>query len=545
MDIPNDLPVPTTFQISRQLDQEKINFLTKRIDELIKSNNKLRISSGQTEKDTHDIVLYFQREMEIKDDVILKLNEDLIKCQTQLKMDVDKVKNKYEEELTELRTSSESTIEKLRERLDEVQNELKSVYAFKQAKDLHEGTIARLERSLQKQREQLIDAMEEQERKGLEEKSNLLKDLDDQKIAFREVALREARLAMGEEAQMLLADNNRLIEELRFHQMESAELVGEKQKLESQLTLAKREITIFGDQEVEYAKQAHLRTKEIKLLRDRVDELERQHSENLEKYRTKTKDIRSSVSKDLQEAQLDAAGLRRLIQVKNKELKHMKGLAATILTQRTETEQFFLESLAEVKEVIKKERQLNRRDEKKALIQLRSGKGLGGATGDGNNARSKEAMFPPLDIKGSNLHLMETRTASNLQNMNVSKVTLKDLSWDDKELVLRVLFAKINGSSTQRAPAASANYDRSRTMPNPVFISEGANMPMTERAANYQENFEIKDDNEAAMRNISRGTDKSLEFDYESIELDRSSPGIDASRMSTDADFSRFTLENY
>jgi len=32
---------------------------------------------------------------------------------------------------------------------------------------------------------------------------------------------------------------------------------------------------------------------------------------------------------------IDAAGLRRLIQVKNKELKHMKGLAATILTQRT------------------------------------------------------------------------------------------------------------------------------------------------------------------------------------------------------------------
>ena len=33
----------------------------------------MRISSGQTEKDTHDIVLYFQREMEIKDDVILKV----------------------------------------------------------------------------------------------------------------------------------------------------------------------------------------------------------------------------------------------------------------------------------------------------------------------------------------------------------------------------------------------------------------------------------------------------------------------------------------
>jgi hypothetical protein len=115
-----------------------------------------------------------------------------------------------------------------------------------------------------------------------------------------------------------------------------------------------------------------------------------------------------------------------------------------------------------------------------------------------------------------------------------------------------------------------------------------------ERAANYQQNFEIKDDNEAVMRNISRGnssiiithiiiiitiiiiiiiiithmiiiiiiiiiiitntiiiphnyigTDKSFEFDYESIELERSSPAPEASRMSTDADFSRFTLENY
>jgi hypothetical protein len=51
----------------------------------------------------------------------------------------------------------------------------------------------------------------------------------------------------------------RLIEELRFHQMESAELVSEKQKLVAELTIAKREISIFGDQEVEYAKQAHLR----------------------------------------------------------------------------------------------------------------------------------------------------------------------------------------------------------------------------------------------------------------------------------------------
>ena len=178
---------PPSFQISRQLDQEKINFLTRRVEELVQSNNDLRISSGQNEKDTHDIVIYFQREMEIKDDVIMKLNEELVKCQTQLKFEVEKVRKTFEEELTEIRTTSESTITSLSEKLETCESELKAVYAFKKAKDQHEGTIARLEKNLQQQREQLIDAMEEQERRFLEEKAALFKDLDEQKAAFREV----------------------------------------------------------------------------------------------------------------------------------------------------------------------------------------------------------------------------------------------------------------------------------------------------------------------------------------------------------------------
>jgi hypothetical protein len=130
---------PPSFQISRQLDQEKINFLAKRVDELINSNNSLRTSSGQNEKDTHDIVLYFQREMEIKDDVILRLNEELVKCQTQLKFEVERVRKSFEDELSEIRTNSESTISTLTERLENAESELKAVYAYKQAKDQHAG----------------------------------------------------------------------------------------------------------------------------------------------------------------------------------------------------------------------------------------------------------------------------------------------------------------------------------------------------------------------------------------------------------------------
>jgi hypothetical protein len=136
-----------------------------------------------------------------------------------------------------------------------------------------------------------------------------------------------------------------------------------------------------------------------------VEQLEKQQTENLERFKVRTKELKGTVAKELQEATLDAAGtcipcwftvlpspvffsatcallygvtsegtnlhtqrrshaacfptvsshvcagLRRLIQIKNKVLRQMKSLAATILDQRTETEQFFLEALQEVRRV--------------------------------------------------------------------------------------------------------------------------------------------------------------------------------------------------
>lgn len=261
--------VPPSFQISRQLDQEKINFLTKRIEELLKSNNELRTGASQNEKDTHDIVLYFQREMEIKDDIILKLNEELVKCQTQLKFEVEKIRKAFEQEINELKTTSEHTITSLTNKLEAAETELKGVEIYKREKDLQNESIRKLEKSLQQQREQLIDAMEEQERRFLEEKAQIFKELDDQKAAFREIALNEARASMSEEVKKILADNNRMSEELKFHHSEAVAHQAEKNKLAADLVAAKRDLAILSEKEIEYAKQAYNRSKEIKVLRER------------------------------------------------------------------------------------------------------------------------------------------------------------------------------------------------------------------------------------------------------------------------------------
>lgn len=472
---------PASFHLSRQLDQERIDYLTKRVDELLNSNNALRSSSSKNEKDTHDIVLYFQREVEMKDDIINKLNEELVKRETQFKFEQERLKKRYEDDYNNLKAETDGIITDYKLKLDKAENDLKSVDTYLREKDSYDGTIKNLENNMKEQRQQMFDALEDQERKMLEEKANLLRELDEQKLAFREAAFKEAREAMGHEAKKIMAENNRMFEELKFHHATEAELQTEKAQTETQLITVKRDLSILIDKEEEYAKQAYFKSKEIKSLRERVEYLEKQQLVTAEKFRQSVKEYKGKVSKELNQATFDSAGLRQLLRTKNKELRQMKTLAATILSQRTELEQFFLEALNEVKEVIKKERKRNKVE---SMIELNRKKHP--------DKSASGPSFPPLNIKATNLHHLDQRGVSSVPLSKDDQVHIKDLNWEDKELVLRVLFAKMNGQ-TGKANTAINEGTKSRnlhSMPmNPnVFVSEGAGLLPDD---GYQGHFEL------------------------------------------------------
>lgn len=69
-------------------------------------------------------------------------------------------------------------------------------------------------------------------------------------------------------------------------------------------------------------------------------------------------------------------------------------------------------------------------------------------------------------------------------------MTIKDLAWEDKELVLRVLFSKINGSQAANpnnnimSQQQQGQNRMSSGNNRPVFISEGALMPPGEYVDN-------------------------------------------------------------
>ena len=468
---------PISVMIGRQLDQEKIDVLSKRVEGLIDSNTGLRTSAERNEKDTHDIVIYFQREMEMKDDIIGRLNEELVKKEGQIRAEADRLKEKYETEMVEFKKDSITLIEDLKIKLDKAENELLGLENYKREKDAHDKKLAELEESLAKEKQQSIIALENQERKFLENKAQMIKDLEEKKHAFHEAALREARAAMDAESKKLVVENKRISEELKFHNVISYEYQLEKDRLEAALTTTKRDVSLMAEKEEEYARQNYVKTKEIRSLRERVEQLEKAQMTSIERFKTRTKELKKTVQKELEEATLDATGLRRLIVMKNKELRHIKALAATVLEQRSEMEEFFLDSLAEVQEMIRKKKLEDAAFNNQQNLSKRKADGVRKW-----NKGTKSCTFPK--IKTSDLHRLEARGAhqSNLPSDLNQKVFIKDLNWEDKELVLRLLFAKMNGlhktvnmalNSSNREEAMHNNHDSDA----PVFISEGKGIP--------------------------------------------------------------------
>ena len=73
--IPSNLQ--SLIDIPRQLDQEKIHLLGKHNSNLTETNDFLRSATIQNERETREITIYYNRELEIKDEIIKKLNYEL------------------------------------------------------------------------------------------------------------------------------------------------------------------------------------------------------------------------------------------------------------------------------------------------------------------------------------------------------------------------------------------------------------------------------------------------------------------------------------
>lgn len=177
----------------------------------------------------------------------------------------------------------------------------------------------------------------------------------------------------------------------------------------------KKDLDANIDTVVDYAKKQYEQNLKIKDLKSKISMLDESLSQIVQDFEKEKELLKYQNEQIEKEQDEDITNYKEQVRLKEREIKNIKALCQMILDQRSDVEQFFLEALEQVKEEIKKKKETE---------------------------KHKESSFP--DINRNSLNRSQHSLFSESILRKNLKVKLKDLDWEDRERVLRLLFSKMN-----------------------------------------------------------------------------------------------------
>lgn len=401
------------------------------------------------------IITFLRRDAERKDELIESM-KGTIKQQRNLFAE-QRAQEVAEQEAAMAATEGElrSSLEVTMRRAEVAEAELAQLVHYKDNKAKYDANMVAKDQALLDEQDANKEAMTVMERKFFEEKARLQKEYKQMLAEMKKASQEEAVERLDASTKKILFENRRMAEELRLQIRETDELQKVNKATEEDNRRLKREVALNDQAVKEYAKQGHRQAKEISDLLTKVKSLERFVSSSTREFEKEKGSLLASGRKMTSEAETDAAGLRQLVKLRTKELTNVKRLAALVLQKRNEVETFLLESIEQVKV------EIGRRRAEEERTMSRSGGG--------------QTRFPSLT--GG------VQRASNLPQTVDERVDIRDLTWEDRERVLRLLFAKINSASGHHGVAANALHVRRHSihpasLPHQRLFSPEACLPL-------------------------------------------------------------------
>ncbi|KAJ3395714.1 hypothetical protein CcCBS67573_g05106 [Chytriomyces confervae] len=434
-----------------------------RMTGLISTNENLQETCTQQEKDALDVIAALHAESDRKESQIKSIRDEMEAAMERARMERQTIIEEAERKIQDMN----SVLNEKDAAFKVMQSEFAVIKDFRKKRQ-------DMLKELEYQKDELADTQRQHketitrmERKFFEEKIRLQKEANRKISELAAKAHKEAVVNLNETTKEIYKENIRMAESLRYHVQEGEELAKQNKVLQ----LANRQLMEEKDLHNVIVKEKVLQVKqqaqEIKDLNTKIESMEHSLSHVVREFEHEREIIGKLARKELNEVRKVASRLKENLNVKTYEMKHIKRLAQHVLDQRTKLEKFFMDALDTVRNEIQKERQ----DAKKA------------AHTDYNRKirevmSKKSAPFPPVqsfrakDIPTNNQFNLNAATAvvSNIMKPPPSPTTkvtaaaaessiseaantqsttaavdIHDLSWQDKERVLRLLFAKMNG----------------------------------------------------------------------------------------------------
>jgi predicted phage tail protein len=396
-----------------------------RVKGLEESNESLRRTRTEMGKETQDFVAYFQGELEQRDAKIDQLRDELRTKEFEQDKAIRRLKEEAQEQMDELVKHATDEKRQLQLKVEALSEKLDELDHYRMNKTAIDAQVAALTDALAKEKRERRDEVASVERRWMEDKKRML---DEQKAQFLEMKQRarfEAQNRLDVDMRKIVVDSKRSADELRFQREQMKILRGEAKGLTEQNKALAREVEIAADKEHLLAVQSAHRERERAEMLDRIRSLEGSVGEMAREFERKRSTDVARASQGMELLQTEVEGLRTLLRMKNQELRTVRRLSQAIISQRTEVEQFLLESLEEVKKEAREYRENERRAAERAATI-----GLGGL---------KLPVIAPS--RGMVSPVRPSSTPSG-------PTSYKDLKPDEKEKVLSLLFGRINQSES-------------------------------------------------------------------------------------------------
>nr|XP_019588956.1 PREDICTED: basal body-orientation factor 1 [Rhinolophus sinicus] len=463
---------------------------------LAETNEDLKKQQYKMEKDIMSVLSYLKKQDQEKDNMIEKLKQQLNETKEKAQEEKEKLEQKYAVQINEL----EGQFLKKAKEIGMIQTELKTMKQFQKRKIQVEQELDDLKENLRNTERKHQETLRRLEGRFFEEKHRLEKEAEKKIIMLAERAHHEAVVQLNNAGRTVFKENVYLQKALAYHMKEADALQKNSKKLQQTQTLLLHQKEINDLLVKEKIMQLTQQRSQIQTLQKKVVSLETALSCMTREFETEVLKLQQQAMVD-NHGQVEICKLQHLLQMKDREMNRVKKLAKNILDERTEVERFFLDALHQVKQQVL----LSRKHYKKvaqAAFNLKMREACAGRT-----EYPKIRTFDGREHSTNtvNQDLVEAEKWTDIQG----NVDIGDLTWEQKEKVLRLLFAKMNGFVPRK-------YSQSSRPPIPdnVILDNGETKEFGDESKLQEQTFitqqvPILHSSDDLISNIQKGSQES------------------------------------
>lgn len=426
------------WELRLQVTEQSLTQYRESCRKLARANEELTNELYRVEEDAVDTTRFFNK-LDVSKEEKIRLLQENLRAQKALARDQQNhLISEYTLQINEMK----DLFKKRSKDFDMIEDGMRRIEKFEIRKAQMEQELADIRESMETAEKKHKENLNKVEYEFFKEKARLEKEAEQTIALVVERAHNESVVQLDEASRSVFRENVRLNEALKHHMKETKDLQKQTESLTKQnASLILDKSTSEGIVK-KNAAQITAQQEELCKLRSKVTSLEEALKQKDWQFRQE-EERQKEMLVTIQASQVEFDKLQKVLCMRERELAHIKRLAGIIVEQRTELERFFHEALAQVRQEVMASRAKYKKESLQAYRWTLK-EAMGGKT-----------KFPPI----RNFHKIPHSTNSVYSDMEAaamwthqpgSKVEISDLTWEQKEQVLRLLFAKINGQAERK-----------------------------------------------------------------------------------------------